>query len=421
MKYSVDLTFVEKYNYPERIKEHFREILSHIDESKVESVILTGSTSRGELSYRTTDERFIIYSDYEFLIVSKGKIDAKDVDRLEKAYRKLEDSFSDNPLFHIDFSYIDVKFLRSLPPHLKHYETKKNGVVVYGRDLLHLIPEITLKTLDFKDLNEILIWRLWAMLLYFPKEIALAGKNDTENQNVYKYVLCRNLLDLTTWILPLKNVLLHSFKERYAYLKGNFGELQDSEVIDNRFLKLMEECMIGKFEMEFKRSLLDIYADVTEYFLRAKKHLLNVHYMSTDDAATIRYAIETNSGKLFHDYQYKRKGFETLLFLKNHRDMGILRGVRWILRGKYGLMLEFLSQIHMAMASNLSNDKERASYCLDIASSILQKLSVRNAFKLENREFGKSWQTLRRGFANFLVEYFPTLGIKKDYINSVLD
>lgn len=259
------------------------------------------------------------------------------------------------------------------------------------------------------------------MLLYFPKEIALAGKNDTENQNVYKYVLCRNLLDLTTWILPLKNVLLHSFKERYAYLKGNFGELQDSEVIDNRFLKLMEECMIGKFEMEFKRSLLDIYADVTEYFLRAKKHLLNVHYMSTDDAATIRYAIETNSGKLFHDYQYKRKGFETLLFLKNHRDMGILRGVRWILRGKYGLMLEFLSQIHMAMASNLSNDKERASYCLDIASSILQKLSVRNAFKLENREFGKSWQTLRRGFANFLVEYFPTLGIKKDYINSVLD
>ena len=171
------------------------------------------------------------------------------MDRLEKAYRKLEDSFSDNPLFHIDFSYIDVKFLRSLPPHLKHYETKKNGVVVYGRDLLHLIPEITLKTLDFKDLNEILIWRLWAMLLYFPKEIALAGKNDTENQNVYKYVLCRNLLDLTTWILPLKNVLLHSFKERYAYLKGNFGELQDSEVIDNRFLKLMEECMIGKFEI----------------------------------------------------------------------------------------------------------------------------------------------------------------------------
>jgi len=70
MKHIADFTFVEKYNYPTQIREHFEEILSNIDESKIESVILTGSTSRGELSYHTTNERLVLYSDYEFLIIS---------------------------------------------------------------------------------------------------------------------------------------------------------------------------------------------------------------------------------------------------------------------------------------------------------------------------------------------------------------
>lgn len=420
MKHIADLTFVEKYNYPTQIREHFEEILSNIDESKIESVILTGSTSRGELSYHTTNERLVLYSDYEFLIISKGGIDALDVERLAKAYRKLEKRYSTNSLFHIDFSYIDMSQLRSLPPHLKHYETKENGITICGRDLLHLVPDITLKNLDFKDLNEILIWRLWAMLLYLPNEFVQYGSANGEEESMYKYVLYRNLLDLTTWILPLKGVLLPSFRERHAYLESDFSELQDNQVIDKRFLNLMNECMTGKFELKFSRSLVDLYAIAIEYFVRAKQHLLDMNHIVDYGNVGSSSTIEKNSGKFFHDYHYRRKGYETLFFLNNFRDMGIKRGIRWVLTGKYGLMLEFLCNIHLALASNLAGDKERGSRYLNGACSILQQLSVRSTFKVETKGFSELWLALRRGFAHFLTDYFRSLQVKNDYIDSTI-
>ena len=421
LKYKADLTFVEEFNYPALVKEHFEEILSHINDLKVESVILTGSTSRGELSYRATGERFIIYSDYEFLIVSKGKVDPADRDRLAKACQNLEENFSDSPLFHIDFSYIDRRSLRSSPHHLKHYETKENGITIYGRNLLHLMPNTTLKNLDFKDLNEILIWRLWAILLYLPNEFVRCGRVNSAKESMYKYILCRNLLDLTTWILPLKGVLLPSFRQRNTYLNSNFSELQDNQVISKRFLNLMNECMIGKFELKFSRSLVDLYKTAIEYFLRAKEYLLNVHYVSKDEGAGRRLAVETSSGKLFHDYHYRRKGYETLFFLKNFRDIGIKQGVRWVLTAKYGLMLEFLCNINMALVSSLSEDKEQKLCYLDRACSILKRLSAYNIFGAETKEFSESWLVLRRGFANFLMDDFRSLKMKKEYIDSVIE
>jgi hypothetical protein len=331
MKCVAGLTFVEKYNYPIQIREHFEEILSNINESKVQSVILSGSTSRGELSYQTINERIVLYSDYEFLVISKGSVDPLESERLAKVYRTIEERHSTNYLFHIDFSYIDVRRLRSLPPHLKHYETKENGITIYGRDMLHLVPDITLKNLDFKDLNEILIWRLWAILLYLPNELVRSGSVDDEQESMYMYVLYRNLLDLTTWILPLKGVLLPSFRKRHAWLESNFSTLQDNQVVDKRFLSLMNECMIGKFELRFNRPLVDLYTTTIEYFVRAKQHLLNVNHTVDYNNVGSGSTIEKRSSRFFHDYHYRRKGYEILFLLNNFRNMGIRQGIRWVL------------------------------------------------------------------------------------------
>ena len=70
MKSAADLSFAEKYKYPAQVREHFKEVLSNIDGSTVEAVILTGSASRGELSYQITDGGISLYSDYEFLVIA---------------------------------------------------------------------------------------------------------------------------------------------------------------------------------------------------------------------------------------------------------------------------------------------------------------------------------------------------------------
>ena len=421
MKSAADLSFVEKYKYPAQVREHFKEVLSNIDGSTVEAVILTGSASRGELSYQITDGGISLYSDYEFLVIAKGRVDGGDVERLAKAFEKLKGCFSNNPLFHIDFSYIDMRSLRTFPHHLKHYETKENGITIYGRDLLHLMPNTTLKNLDFKDLNEIMIWRLWAILLYLPNEFVRCGRVNSAKENMYKYVLCRNLLDLTTWILPLKGVLLPSFRQRHTYLKSNFSKLQDGQVINSKFLDLLNEGMIGKFELRFSRSLVDLYVTVIEYFMRAKQHLLDIYHITDDNNTANSFSLEKNSRNLFHDYHYKRKAYETLFFLRNYRDVGIRRGIRWILTGKYGLMLEFLCNIHLALVLQVSDNRRHGSAHLDAARCILQRLSVLNTLKIDSKEFSELLFILRRGFANFLMDYFRSLKMKKDYIDSVIE
>jgi hypothetical protein len=418
---AIDLSFVAKYQYPTLVKEHFERILSHIDASKVESVILTGSTSRGELSYQMTRGALSLYSDYEFMIIAKKSVDKNDEVRLSKCFEGLECNLSNNHLFHIDFSYINTRQLRNIPFHLKHYETKENGITIYGRDLLHLMPNTTLKNLDFKDLNEILIWRLWAILLYLPNEFVRCGRVNSAKENMYKYVLCRNLLDLTTWILPLKGVLLPSFRQRHTYLKSNFSKLQDGQVINSKFLDLLNEGMIGKFELRFSRSLVDFYVTVIEYFMRAKQHLLDIYHITDDNNTANSFSLEKNSRNLFHDYHYKRKAYETLFFLKNYRDVGIRRGIRWILTGKYGLMLEFLCNIHLALVLQVSDNRRHGSAHLDAARCILQRLSVLNTLKIDSKEFSELLFILRRGFANFLMDYFRSLKMKKDYINSVIE
>ncbi len=412
------LGFVDEYNYPPQVKEQFEEIVSFIDSSRVKSVLLTGSTSRGELSYLTTNGGLEVYSDYEFLIIANSGVDPSDLLRLEEAYGELEKKYSSNPLFHIDFSFIDMKALSRVPFHLKHYETKENGITIYGENLKHLLPDITLKNLDFKDLNEVLIWRLWAMLLYLPKNL-LAGKGRVCEEDIYKYVLCRNLLDLATWILPYRGVLLPSFKERISYLNSSFSKLQDGCFMDKGFLDLMNESMTGKFKLEFNRNLLDLYTTAIHYFVKAKEYLLMQNGVNRGDDEDGDIVLAKESRQFFHDYHYRRKGYEVFFFLKHFESMGIQHGLRWIFAGKYGLMLEFLCNIHLALVSRLNGNKDL--YYLDRASSILQKLSTRKEPEINTKRFSESWLALRNGFAMFLMDYFRSVKMKEDYINSVLN
>lgn len=413
------LGFVDKYNYPPQVKEQFEEIMSFIDSSRVKSVLLTGSTSRGELSYLTTNNRIELYSDYEFLIISNSGVDPSDLLRLVEAYGELEKKYSSNPLFHIDFSYIDIKSLRRTPLQLKHYETKENGITIYGENLKHLLPDITLKNLDFKDLNEVLIWRLWAMLLYMPKNL-LAGKDMVgEEEDIYKYVLYRNLLDLTTWGLPSKGVLLPSFKERISHLNTSFSNLQDEFFMDKGFLYLMNESMTGKFKLEFHRNLFNLYTTAIHYFVKAKEYLLIQNGVTWDNSEDGDIILAKKSSKFFHDYHYRRKGYEAQFFLRHYNDLGIKKGLQWIFAGKYGLMLNFLCSIHLALVCRL-NDNSDAGYHLDRADSILQRLSTRKIHRIRLNEFEKSWLALRNGFAIFLMDYFRSIKMKQDYINSVL-
>ena len=419
MNSAIDLSFVAKYQYPTRVKKHFEQILSHIDPSRVESVILTGSTSRGELSYQITEEGLSLYSDYEFMVIARTSVDPEDEIRLTRCFKDLEGNLSNNPLFHIDFSYINMERLKNLPFHLKHYETKKNGVAIYGRNLIHLIPSVNLGSLDFKDLHKILIWRLWALLLYLPRHM-VGGRDMTDSQvKSYQYVLCRNMLDILTWILPLKGVLLPSFRQRADYLNAKLASLRDDILVNEEFAEFIKECMVGKFEIQFCGNVTGLYTKVISYFLKAREYLFNSKGFRSTIITDQTHISQKLWSSFFHDSSYRTKGREIKFILKNFSHVETMRVIPWIVRGKFSLMLEFLYMMHLAFVYHLKDSVE-AFDCLNNCRIILRKLNIRKTSSHDYDGFSPSWLLLRRLFADFMMDYFYALRAKRHYIYSVI-
>ena len=88
MQYNFD--FIDRFNYPPSIRNQFRTILdkvnSYLRSERVCSVILYGSTSRGELSYkiRYQDGKIDLFSDYELWVITEKYPSKKHVNFLPR-------------------------------------------------------------------------------------------------------------------------------------------------------------------------------------------------------------------------------------------------------------------------------------------------------------------------------------------------
>ena len=179
-------------------------------EARPRAILLLGSAARGELAYAELDGQLEIFSDYELLLVTERRLPARKRQRIATQLAALEREFTQrNPLFHIDVIFRERRRLRTLPRIIFTYELKANGQVLHGEDVRPLLPEVTLANLDLRNANEILVKRLWAILLHTPRRL-LRGPLTRLEEMVWGYVLCRNALDLTTVLLPHCGVLLPS-------------------------------------------------------------------------------------------------------------------------------------------------------------------------------------------------------------------
>ncbi len=419
MNYNLD--FCEEYKYPKDVRIHFEEILTYINPDKVKSVILTGSTARGELSYKRINQDLSIFSDYEFIVVSKGPVDDRDYKRLSEAYSELEKKISQkNPLFHIDFTYISQDKLKRMQTRLWTYETKVNGIIIYGENVKEFIPDVNLENLYYKELNEIIIWRLWVLLLYLPSVWIKTKKCDGQSEILYKYVLCRNVLDLTTWLLPLEGVLIPSFSERIEHLRDNYAKMDCDITFGEDFPVFLEECLEGKLKLAFHSPLKDLYEKTIDYYLRACKYLLLKNRETvgkTDDE--ILWQVEKNSRKLFRDLRFKRQIYDVWLMLNSVKEKG-LDSLIWLAYPKYGKILHLFYRMHLSFLFHLNDNDNKRDYNMSIAEKLLYELSLKS-YNIEKMQFPQKWLIMRREIANFMITYFLNIKKQKAHIDRVLN
>ncbi len=372
-------------SYPQLVQESLRQTTGILGEvSGVLSILLLGSAARGELAYAELDGRLEVFSDYEFLVVTRRRLPTRERQRVAERLAGLEREFGQrNPLFHIDVIFRERHRLHTLPRIIFTYELKANGQVLHGEDVRPLLPEVTLANLDLRNTNEILIKRLWAMLLHTPRRL-LYGPLTRLEEMVWGYVLSRNALDLTTVLLPHCGVLLPSYGERVKHLAEHYGQLGLASRFGEEFPAFLTACLQERQSLHFSESLPYRYAKVVNHVAAALGFLC-----------------------LFNEWPISRGEWANLarLYLQYAKAYGPLAAGRWLRSPKKGITTAGLLAMHRALIAHWAGqDDNEATEQLALSARLLGRIAVAPLVSLEGN-FAARWLAQRRAWGGFWREY----------------
>lgn len=195
---------MENRNEIDFIKNSIIETLQNIP--YIYAVILFGSCSRNEETYfLDSDGKRYLFSDFDIdIIVDVGC--KKDIinQKLGFLNHNLKNK-NLSPLFEISWSFIEKKRLKFMDKKFIVFEKYTTGEIILGPSNVFLMfPRVTLKNLNFSELNSIINHRLANILYYW----------NTANVKQQKYMIARNTLDIITVILPYEGYLIPTYHNR---------------------------------------------------------------------------------------------------------------------------------------------------------------------------------------------------------------
>lgn len=411
-----NLDFCEQYAYPPQVAGQLEAICDTVSEtigSRLLSLILFGSTSRGEFTCVRNNGSMIPWSDYEFLGVVDGR--PRELNRLlAERLSELEQAFGSlSPLFHIDCSLVSLEELRKLPRIVRHFETKQLGKVLMGEDLRYRMPEVTAENIDLRDVNEILLWRYWSLVLYTPMELFDSEPN-VERRTLYSYILCRNVQDIPTFLLPHLGVLIPGFRARQKWLQKNLSGDRPDNIIDDELIAFLDQTARGKLDLQFPDVIEDLVRDTAGAFYKARRLMCGRFNVNCNGEAPWR--------KIFKDHwTSRRKGFEILMMANG--SLGLhATDAAWLAKPKHGLAFQALAGLFDSAASKLNGNSERAEMLLGPVDSYLGDLIPGyTPDACVDGPFSRRWAERRRWIVRFMIAYVPSLGSKHEYLSRLID
>lgn len=414
-----NLGFCECFGYPERIKDHFVEILDQIrcylGSDHIRSVILFGSAARGELSYEiNTNGQLNIFSDYEFTIVTKSHISKNQIKALREAIHnnKIRWGIS-NPLFHIEFMLNStLKFIVKTPflRRIGTYELFNQGITLFGCDLLNyqLGGVITSANLDYGNTNALILERLWWMLFYMPHNVIL-GQMTFFEEEIINYLTARSALEILAIFLPNEGVLLPGYKRRVSYFTNNYTK---GSYFPHTFHEFIENCLDYKINLCPNDSFVKNYRNLLVGYLCLLNYLLSERKPSSLLVESLPILCEKliqTDINLFPDPIYPT--FRRLIKdYKVARHLSIPSPITWTFTEKRRHAVAFLLFAHGSLLRYLEKGTMPTEY-LDKAEDLINWLT-----RKEHTDLGKTrgtynfdnctrWFELCKQFVHFVISW----------------
>jgi hypothetical protein len=415
MTNGINVDFCQVFQYPTQLTHTLKNVAKIASQEPVESVLLIGSTARGEISVQASPDTFDLWSDIEFFLVPQSGqlVDKK---RLQATYQNLCCELNmRNPFFHIDFTILPlIKFPR-LPRRIGVFEAKRNGQVLWGKDIRREFPEVTLNNLDYGNTKHLVLIRLTEMLLYIPWRIVTKCASPYE-EKVFSYVQARNALDILTILLPHEGVLLPSYHARNSYIQANYGRMTSQPYMGAEFPVFSSGFLQNKLTLEFSASPLQLYQRVLKGYADLLRFLLTLDPQETLTALELCDAIERSDLDLNDQkfFSQQRLGEWKLLLSRLFTGKPIVRAT--VLKKR---LISILLLMHQALLGDLRGDGNTLPLLME-ARQRLQAISLQSLPQVST-VFAQEWLGLRQAYVDLFTTFYVSKRAQRPHYQQVLE
>lgn len=267
------------------------------------NIIIYGSAAQNKLTYRRINGKIEFFSDMEFYVVPKSKINENN-----KAFNKMlmnkSFEFLNGMSNLISIPFIDVysvakSFFSESEARISTYELKNNGIVLKGENLLSSLVEIDKFSYNPKIQNIEIVKGLKILLLGSYNWYFINRDYSDEEKKMFYYFLSSSFLNLLRTLLPYVGEFKLSNEERV--------ELLDDLTIRERILLYFSQNIISQFKLilEDKTNCRFSYA-IDELFIIVFEGYMSMLSMLLDCAEDeIVSKIDENKNTVFYGSKEK--------------------------------------------------------------------------------------------------------------------
>lgn len=359
----------ERYSYPTEIDSVIGRFIACCQQTfgvNKLGILLVGSAARGELSWSNEDKRLRFYSDIEFLVVVEKKTSRQSSDFTD-AIERLNTEIDLGERFKIDFVVNTWKGMQKVEKRIFAFDSKNTGIELGSVDVRPFLPDVDRATLNFYELNDVLLHRMKALLTDVPLEIFDGGGNLDD----FRLAIAKNALDITTWLYPYEaEKLVSGFENRLDGWDNNDKTLVLSEYFGQEEFGFLRECIaIRRFERE-DYDLVDMLRRYIAIYERAIAYCKAMNKIESQRCLTEPAVSKT----LFWEYSVRRRLKEAYLLSRNYRVFGARNFFRNILMPRKGRQIDFCYSMLKALSFYLSQRPEQFEMQLEKSKASLSMI-----------------------------------------------
>ena len=250
-------------------------LLDAIRPANIVSVILYGSIARNEESYKYSKGKPYLESDIDVLVVVKNRIVVlKTWLRLSRLSNTISDILrKDWLLSHVSISVTTEDRLLHSNHDAFHLHLKLNGKVIYGKELIALMPNYGYKEYRLIPISQ-LKWTIFAETAKVVKNIVSSGIIDG-NVSVYGYnSVLKSIRRLTLFmirdIIIKDSIPLNPYNLAEIRTKRMLYEIKNAELFDDLLkshddIKLkdtIEDCSLDEIEKCLTRVIKQVNSTI---------------------------------------------------------------------------------------------------------------------------------------------------------------